>query len=56
MKRWDDIRHKCETLRGSDLPRLMFESLIENLAELMVEGASEIDRLRLNQQLKEPET
>jgi hypothetical protein len=46
MKQWDEIRHRCETLKGSDLPRLMFESLVESLAELMVEGADEIDRLR----------
>jgi len=46
MKQWDTIRHKCETLKGSDLPRLMFESLIEGLVELMVEAADEIDRLR----------
>lgn len=46
MKRWDEIRAACLKYRGSDLPRLMFESLVESLAELMVEGADEIDRLR----------
>ncbi len=52
MKQWDKIRALCAERDGSDLPRLMFECLIETLAELMVEGADEIDalRLRLNQQ------
>lgn len=46
MKRWDEIRGKCETHKGSDLPRLMFEGLVESLAELMTEAADEIERLR----------
>lgn len=46
MRRWDEIRATVEKHKGSDLPRLMFESLVESLAELMVEGADEIDRLR----------
>jgi hypothetical protein len=43
MKLWDDIRHKVETLPGSDLPRLMFESIIEDLADLLVEAADVLD-------------
>jgi hypothetical protein len=46
MKQWDKIRKQAETLPGSDLPRLMFQGLIESLAELMVESACEIERLR----------
>jgi hypothetical protein len=45
MKQWDKIRHACETLPGSDLPRLMFENLVEHLAELITESANEIDRI-----------
>lgn len=43
LKHWDRIRHQVETLKGSDLPRLNFESLIEELADLMVEAAETID-------------
>ena len=39
MKVWDEIRAKCLTHRGSDLPRLMFEALLEGFSELMVEAA-----------------
>jgi hypothetical protein len=46
MKQWDKIRKQAETLPGSDLPRLMFQGLIESLAELMVESACEIECLR----------
>ena len=46
MKQWDKIRAECAKRDGSDLPRLMFESLIESLAELMLDGANEIDKLR----------
>lgn len=45
MKQWDKIRRTVETHKGSDLPRLMFEALVESLAELMTEGADEIERL-----------
>lgn len=46
MKQWDKIRKAAEDLPGSDLPRLMFESLIENLAELLKDGADQIDVLQ----------
>lgn len=46
MKQWDKIRALCAERDGSDLPRLMFEGLIDSLAELMVDGAVEIERLR----------
>lgn len=39
MKRWDEIRHEVETKRGSDLPRMMFEDFIEEIADLLVEAA-----------------
>jgi deoxyribodipyrimidine photolyase-like uncharacterized protein len=51
MKQWDKIRKQAETLPGSDLPRLMFQGLIESLAELMVESACEIECLRNAAQL-----
>lgn len=43
MDRWDAIRGTVETHKGSDLPRLMFESLMEDFAELMKEAAETID-------------
>jgi hypothetical protein len=43
MKEWDKIRATVEAHKGSDLPRLMFEGLVESLAELMSEGADEIE-------------
>ena len=46
MKDWDNIRRIVETHKGSDLPRLMFESLIESFAELMDAASDEIERLR----------
>ena len=46
MKRWDEIRHQVESLKGSDLPRLNFESLIEELADLLVEAAEVIAALK----------
>jgi hypothetical protein len=48
MKEWDKIRGVVETHKGSDLPRLMFEGLVESLAELMTEGADEIEKQRRN--------
>jgi hypothetical protein len=45
MKQWDKIRSLCAERDGSDLPRLMFEGLIESLADAMLGAASEIDRL-----------
>jgi hypothetical protein len=44
IKYWDQIRGKVETLKGSDLPRLMFESFIEDIADLLVEGAEALDK------------
>ena len=43
MKRWDQIRHQVETLHGSDLPRMNFEGLIENFADLFMEAAEALD-------------
>lgn len=43
MKLWDKIRHEVETKPGSDLPRMMFEGLIEDLAELLQLGADALD-------------
>lgn len=43
MKLWDQIRHAVETQKGSDLPRLMFEQLMEDLAELLQAGADALD-------------
>ena len=47
MKQWDKIRALCAERDGSDLPRLMFEGLVESLAALMIEGADEIDKFRV---------
>jgi hypothetical protein len=33
MSHWDEIRAQCLRYKGSDLPRLNFESLIETIAE-----------------------
>jgi hypothetical protein len=33
MKKWDELRHQVEKYKGSDLPRLNFESIIETIAE-----------------------
>lgn len=33
MSHWDQVRGQCENYKGSDLPRLNFESLIETIAE-----------------------
>jgi hypothetical protein len=46
MKTWDEIRNQCLKYKGSDLPRLNFESLVEGFAELMTAAADEIERLR----------
>ena len=46
MKRWDEIRGTVEIRKGSDLPRLMFEDLMEDFAELLNEAANEIEDLR----------
>lgn len=43
MKRWDQIRRQVETLKGSDLPRLNFEGLLEDFADLFLEAAEALD-------------
>lgn len=46
MDHWDEIRAKLLSKHSSarsDLPRLMFESLLEDWAELMVEAAESLD-------------
>jgi hypothetical protein len=43
MKRWDQIRRQVETLKGSDLPRLNFEGLLEEFADLFSEAAEALD-------------
>lgn len=45
LKHWDEIRHQVETRKGSDLPRLNFESLIEGFADLMHEAATRLSAL-----------
>ena len=42
MKLWDKIRHEVETKKGSDLPRLMFESFLEDIAELLQEASEAV--------------
>lgn len=54
MKDWDEIRGKVETLKGSDLPRLMFEALIESFAELMTEAADALDGVEAASQQANP--
>ena len=44
MKLWDEIRSLCAKRDGSDLPRLMFEQIIEDHADLMVEAADALDQ------------
>lgn len=48
MSRWDEIRHQVETLKGSDLPRMNFEGLLEEFAELMIEAAEAIQPTTLH--------
>lgn len=43
MKTWDKIRGVVETSKGSDMPRLMFEGFIEDIAELLQEAADTMD-------------
>lgn len=49
MKHWDQIRAQCVAYKGSDLPRLNFEGLIEDHADLMVEAADAIRRMKLRE-------
>src|SRR5690348_1243909 len=42
MKRWDEIRQQCAKNDGSDLPRLMFEQIIDDHADLMIEAADAV--------------
>lgn len=39
MKHWDQIRGQVERLKGSDLPRLNFEGLMETLSDKIREAA-----------------
>ena len=43
MKLWDRIRHQMETMKGSEIPRMNFEGFIEEIADLLVEAADEIE-------------
>lgn len=47
MEAWDRIRRQVETIKGSDLPRMSFESLLESFADLMNSGADEIVRITM---------
>lgn len=47
MREWDKIRALCAKRDGSDLPRLMFEGLIDGFADLLNEQSAEIESLRL---------
>lgn len=38
MKRWDEIRGQVISHPGSDLPRLNFESLMEDFSETILES------------------
>jgi hypothetical protein len=44
MKRWDEIRGQVQTYKGSDLPRMNFESLMEDHAELMILAAEALEQ------------
>jgi small-conductance mechanosensitive channel len=46
LTNWDSIRRQVETMPGSDIPRMNFENLIEELTGPMREAADEIERLR----------
>jgi len=39
MKMWDEIRHILKPRYGGTLPRDMFESFIEDVADLLIEAA-----------------
>lgn len=39
MKKWDEIRAICAKRDGGDLPRLMFEQIIEDAADLLIEAS-----------------
>ena len=39
MDQWDNIRNLVETHEGSDLPRLVFEDLMESISEKIREAA-----------------
>jgi len=42
MKMWDQIRHILKPRYGGTLPREMFESFIEGIADLLIEAAEQI--------------
>lgn len=44
MTLWDKIRNEVETSKGSDMPRLMFESFLEDIAGLLQEAADALER------------
>jgi hypothetical protein len=44
MKQWDRIRHAIETKKGSDVPRMMFEEIIEEAADLFIEAAEALNK------------
>jgi hypothetical protein len=46
MKQWDLLRGQIEVMKGSDIPRVNFEAMMEDFAGLFVESADEIVRLR----------
>lgn len=45
MDRWDEIRRQVETHKGSDLPRLNYEGVLEDFSEQFTQAADEIERL-----------
>jgi hypothetical protein len=45
MKQWDQIRHAVETQKGSELPRMMFEQIIEEAADLLNEAAEALNKV-----------
>lgn len=43
MCAWDMIRRQVETRKGSDLPRMNFESIMEDFADMLIEAADALD-------------
>jgi len=48
MDRWDQIRHQVETHEGSDLPRMNFEGLMDDLADKFIEAANALRQARID--------
>lgn len=44
MRLWDRMRRAVETQKGSDMPRMMFEGFLEDIAELLQAGAEALDQ------------